>query len=486
MVKRLIQQVAHKITVDYCRLTFVRNSDGFLTNEEVCRLLNQEYQVVVVKGSQLRQRIHFELVYKKNPEKQFVYVCQDTNTLLPDMRREGVILDFSISDLFPLFADKTMIRQQPLEVLERLYDEIGIKKIGLSEGKQLIEKIKSEVEEVRKKSLSHFKERLQTIHVDWTKNEKTIEAISEFIVDAINAGVINDLAQEINDINDQFQHWIDENYFATLQSNPLLSAKCVHKILPHLADNYKQQEKVALLVVDGLTYWQFFILKRHLLREQINANSGSTLSWLPSITKLSRQAIFRGNSPMMDYNQSTENERKLWRDFWHQYGFSSFETQYICDADEFAINEGVKRLAVVTVEMDKKMHSSTDYRDLLSLTENWCQRITIQIKAILGAGYTLYLTTDHGSVLSEGWRNLTSAEKVFLYENESRGRRHLIYKNKDEQRRFISDNSNLALLSRDNWMSIRDYRCFARENERMITHGGSHFMEVVIPFAKIE
>ena len=59
-------------------------------------------------------------------------------------------------------------------------------------------------------------------------------------------------------------------------------------------------------------------------------------------------------------------------------------------------------------------------------------------------------------------------------------------KNKDEQRRFISDNSNLALLSRDNWMSIRDYRCFARENERMITHGGSHFMEVVIPFAKIE
>ena len=73
---------------------------------------------------------------------------------------------------------------------------------------------------------------------------------------------------------------------------------------------------------------------------------------------LSRQAIFRGGRPQMDYKQSPEAERRLWHDFWHQVGMSSYELQYLYDNEEFAINEGVNRLAYVTVEMDYKMHAS--------------------------------------------------------------------------------------------------------------------------------
>ena len=200
---------------------------------------------------------------------------------------------------------------------------------------------------------------------------------------------------------------------------------------------------------------------------------------------LSRQAIFRGNTPEMDYKQNPESERKLWRNYWQGQGIGPFETQYISDDDEFAINEGVKRLALVTVEMDKKMHAAYDYRDLLSLTENWCPRITEKIKTILNGGYALYLTTDHGGVHSKGWRALTQVEKVFLYKDGSRGKRHLIYNNVDEYQRFAKENSELGMLARDNWLCMRNNLCLARNNERMITHGGCHFEEVVIPFVKI-
>ena len=140
------------------------------------------------------------------------------------------------------------------------------------------------------------------------------------------------------------------------------------------------------------------------------------------------------------------------------------------------------RLVVVTVEMDEKMHASTDYKDLLSLTENWCPRIAEKIKTMKSAGFTVYLTTDHGSVLSHGWRPLTQVEKVFLYKDGSRGARHLIYKEIDEQQRFYNSNSDLPMLRHDNWLIIRNDRCFANEYKDMITHGGSHFLEVVIPF----
>ena len=485
MASKLIQQVAKRIMVDYCRLTFVRNTDGFLNDVEVCTLLNQECHVEVVRASQLQLRLHFELEYKSRPEERFVYVCQQTDTLLPDMLKEGKVLDFSISDLFPLFADKALVRRQPLQVLEWLYAEIGLRRINLAEGKMMVDNLLRRFNENRNHSVSHMRERLNRLEINWADSQKTIESVSEIMVDAIKAGVIEEMDDDIELINNQFQDWLNEHYFAVLQSNPLLGAKSVNRILPHLAANYQHEGKVALLVIDGLAYWQYIVLKRYLDSLGVKTQDSTIVSWLPSITMLSRQAIFRGNTPTMDYKQSPENERKLWRSYWQSQSVSQFETQYISDDDEFAINEGVKRLAVVSVEMDKKMHSSYDYRDLLSLTENWCPRITEKIQTIIAAGYTLYLTTDHGSVLSKGWRALSQVEKVFLYKDGSRGKRHLIYNNEEEYLRFAKENGELGMLAHDHWLCMRSNLCFARNNERMITHGGSHFEEVVIPFVKI-
>jgi hypothetical protein len=120
------------------------------------------------------------------------------------------------------------------------------------------------------------------------------------------------------------------------------------------------------------------------------------------------------------------------------------------------------------------------------LTENWCNRIIEKVRTIIDAGYTLYLTTDHGSVLSQGWRPLSQIEKVFLYKDGSRGMRHLIYNNREEQERFFNNNLDLPMIKHDNWMSIRNDSCFAKENKKIITHGGCHFMEMVIPLVKIK
>lgn len=492
-MNKLIKKVAQKIAVDYCRLSIVENPDGFLTQDAVCRLLRQECGIEVVSGTNLQLRIHYELQYKEHSDGRYVFVCNSISSILPDMKRGAYVTNFSISDVFPLFADKALLKTLPFDALDMLHERIGIRRIGLQEGKLLVQSIVSEIEERKRKSAEFFLEQLADIEVDWNHQAMTMATVSRIIAKAIKADAYEGIATRIADINESFQRWVDSDYFATLQSNPLLKAKSVNKILPHIEANHGRENKVALLVVDGFAYWQYTILKEALLcsiqnnenENRFSVTDGTTLAWMPSITMLSRQAIFRGEAPRQDYKQNPDNEKRLWYDYWQSRGFGSYELQYLSDKDEFAINEGVKRLAVVTVRMDEKMHSSSDYKDLYSLTENWCPRIIEQIQAIVNAGYTLYLTTDHGSVLSQGWRTLNQVEKVFLYKDGSRGARHLIYNNKEEQQRFYDTNRDLPILMHDNWISIRDNHCFANERTTMLTHGGSHFLEMVVPLVKI-
>ncbi len=484
-MNRLIAKIAKKVAADYCRLSIVENPDGFLTRPVVRHLLCQEHGLEVVAGSNLQLRIHFELHYRQESQKRFLYISHNIAGLLPDMKQTAHVTHFDVSNVFPLFADKSLINRQDFAVLSRLDEMNIIRRVNLPDCSTIIDSICQDIEKDRRRSAEHLNGQLSKIQIDWRQPKETMAQVAAMTAQAIQAGAYDGISKQIAGINDQFQQWIDRQYFATLHSSALLQPKSVNAILPHLAANYGIDDKVALLVVDGFSYWQYTLLKDHLHGKGIQTEDNTTLAWLPSITMLSRQAIFRGATPRQDYKQNPENERRLWTDYWREHSFGNYEIQYLSDKDEFAINEGVKRLAVVTVEMDEKMHSSTDYKDLCSLTENWCPRITERIEAMLSAGYTIYLTTDHGSAYAQGWRTLTQTEKVFLYKDGSRGARHLIYNNKDEQKQFAENHPDLQLLVHDNWMSIRGNQCFARECTNMITHGGSHFMEVVIPWIKI-
>jgi hypothetical protein len=404
------------------------------------------------------------------------------------MVHEARITDFNIGQLFPLFADKNLLRQLSFEELVILSHKLGTRRINMGEGKRMVEDIRKEEYEKQKHSAEHYRQALKSVKLDWRMMGKTVTAISDIIADTALSGVFDQLSEEWTRINESFQDWLDNSYFALQNSNPLLRPACVNSVLPHLADKYGSGDKIALVVVDGLAFWQWRILARYLQKNHIAINEDFSTAWLPTITMLSRQAIFRGDRPQMDYKQSPEAERRLWHDFWHQVGMSSYELQYLYDNEEFAINEGVNRLAYVTVEMDYKMHASRDMRDLAVLTDVWVPRFCEQLKVLKNMGFTIYLTSDHGSTSAIGQRPLTPVEKVFLYKDGSRGKRHLIYNNDhaDEQRKlYDSASGNMKLLSRDNWLAVRDFGAFERSGVSLITHGGSSFTEVVVPFIQL-
>ena len=411
-MQRLLRQIAKRITADYTRLSIVSNPDGLLANPVVQSHLLSECGLNIIVGSQLQLRIHYELIYKASENGRFVYVCPNIDTLLPDMAQEAKITDFSIGQLFPLFADKNLLQQLSFKELVMLSHKMGTRRINMAEGRRMVEDIRREEEEKQKTSAEHYRQKLQSLRLDRGIMGEMVKAISDIIADSALAGVFDQLTEEWTHFNESFQGWLDSNYFALQNSNPLLRPACVNSILPHLADKYSSSDKVALVVVDGLAFWQWRILARYLQKNNITINEDFTTAWLPTITMLSRQAIFRGDRPQIDYKQSPEAERRLWQDFWHQVGLSSYELQYLYDNEEFAVNEGVCRLAYVTVEMDHKMHASRDMRDLAVLTDVWAPRFCELLKVLKNMGFTIYLTSDHGSTSAIGQRPLTQVEKV--------------------------------------------------------------------------
>ena len=132
------------------------------------------------------------------------------------------------------------------------------------------------------------------------------------------------------------------------------------------------------------------------------------------------------------------------------------------------------------------MHISDAPDLLLACTEAWARRFARTIASLKDQGFTIYITTDHGNLLSVGETPLSSAEKTHLFQDGSRGARHLIYDAEAPLQEFLSVHDASPFLVHDNWLVYRGEEAFAKAGKRQITHGGSHLLEVAIPFITIQ
>ena len=102
------------------------------------------------------------------------------------------------------------------------------------------------------------------------------------------------------EVDRAFLAWIERRY-AGLHNQPPDPPVMVHHVPRHLARRIEDgsEDKVALVVVDGLALDQWIVL-RDVLAEQrprLRFREGAVFAWVPTITSVSRQAIFAGKPP---------------------------------------------------------------------------------------------------------------------------------------------------------------------------------------------
>lgn len=483
MAKGLIKHIAKSLKSYPANVFLVENNDRFLYRTDVQDAL-VSLGIEINNGSKIQQRIKFEI---RHPNGILVLLSQDNTTYLEDIKKQAVAIEFSLTNYLQGYHIPSIL-ELDLPKLEKLYQNQQLVKLNKNETSKLIQKLKEESTSTSESdfNLEDFVLELNNLlkeeKIDWAIVSRLI---AKGILETIGKPQFETLYCHINVANEVFQESLQANYHQTKNSSAVKNPQIVSKILEYLNFNYRNN-KLALIVVDGMALWQYELLRDRLPR---NKEEEVIYSWLPSITQLSRQAIFRGDTPKMDYRQGPVSEQKLWKEYWKQKGCHAFEVDYQHERIDLTNLDSVTKLAIVFKDLDEKMHSSTDYIDLLNLTKNWIERSKVLhvVAELIKNGYTVFLTTDHGNIQAKGWRGLQGREKLGTNKSGSRSERHIEYSEKWLSDEFMENNPEMhdSVVMEEKAIYFKTDLSFSNK-ETLVTHGGAHLLEVLIPFIKIK
>ena len=295
-------------------------------------------------------------------------------------------------------------------------------------------------------------------------------------------------------INNKFQEYIDNHYTSLFSKSSYIRPSTVTQILKHIEYHKEENKKIALIVIDGMNFWQWKLIQQSITETNVNyqIDENVCLAWIPTITSLSRQAIFKGNIPSDDYNQNPANEKKAWNLFWQERYAPENEIEYesfnhLVNINDYNFSD-IKYLALVTNDLDDEMHGTyRGNKNLHGNTVSWIldSKIIQLIKKLVDDDFCIYIASDHGNVEATGWRNLKASEKFGT--SKSRSKRHLEYKQSNLLDEFIENNPGLEgkVGTKNNIAYLKNKSAFILKGNKVITHGGSHFWEVLTPFIKV-
>lgn len=295
-------------------------------------------------------------------------------------------------------------------------------------------------------------------------------------------------------VDSKFENWMVEEYGKLLTISSKLPVT-VKDIINWTGRSFHETGKIALIVIDGMSLLQWSRLS-HLLNSFIYEQHAA-FAMIPTVTAVSRQAIFSGSLPSeLPDLKSTSTEPGLWKRAWIDRGVKEREISYINKADNQLIGaaeESVERemavIGIVIRELDEKAHGENiGMRSLLAATEIWLQESCFLdlCKLLLWSGYEVILTSDHGNVESKGMGNPSEGLMA-----ETRGERVRIYKDSLLRNKIHSQYPDSiewipAGLPQDFLPLIaRGRRAFTTLDSAVISHGGLTLDEVIVPLIKL-
>ncbi len=476
MDRSILKRIIKDIKLKPSKVLLIENNDGFLFREDVQNIL-KDNNIECAIGTNISQRVAFEL---RDKSSIFLFINRNKKIYVDDITLQAFELEFFLESYFSGYHIPTLVNQH-LSVLNKL--EPTLKTLNKQATLRALSSLENTIRE-KKVNVSAEKEILfkliESEQINWPELSQQLALV---MVNTIGTEYWSETQSIINKCNELY-HKSFGGVMSLQNSSYIKSPKVVSHILPHLKINYAS-EKVALIVVDGLGLWQYELLKEKLCGK---LTTQVINSWLPSITQLSRQAIFKGGIPEIDYRQGPKNEQKLWFKFWSENGIPKPQIEYMYGPKKIENFGGITKLAIVYKDLDEMMHGSKDLEYLKSDTEIWLTRSSIlnNVKSLLNNKFTVFISTDHGNVQARGWRSLTGREKLGANKSGSKSMRHIEYSNKSLYEDFIKNNKDLeeSIVQEEQAIYFKNDLSFSRD-ESLVTHGGAHLLEMLIPFAKI-
>ncbi|MGI1798586.1 BREX-3 system phosphatase PglZ [Priestia sp. TRN 1309] len=301
-------------------------------------------------------------------------------------------------------------------------------------------------------------------------------------------------------INKIFQSWMNDQFQALVSLPPLPKPKMVHHI-PHVMYAKKENnEKNALVVLDGMSFIQWKQIRKYLKENGFSFEENGVFAWVPTLTSVSRQSIFSGNVPNTFGKtiKTTAAEEKHWKSFWESHGvlkqYVAYQRglgkePYSRDNIMALKRNSIKVYGCVVDIIDQLTHHAVlGEKSLVSNLDLWLQtNYLVQLLTdLVNDHYTIYLTSDHGNTNAKGIGRVSEGVLV-----EQKGERVRIYNDRTLYEDSLSNIQSIAWsnagLPENYYALFSEYgEAFVTKNEKIVTHGGISIEEVIVPFIKIQ
>ncbi len=303
-------------------------------------------------------------------------------------------------------------------------------------------------------------------------------------------------------VDEAFFAWMEGRY-AGLHNQPPDPPAMVHHVPRYLARRLEEapERKVALIVVDGLALDQWLVLRGAIAPSgpPIHFRSDAVFAWAPTITSVSRQAIFSGRPPFYFKNSihTTKKEASLWRGFWAKHDLAEHEVAYLKhrgdgppnDVRERISSPGLRVLGLVVHKVDEIMHGMRlGASGMHNQIRQWAEEgyLAALLEALIKAGFVVFLTSDHGNIEATGYGRPSEGALV-----STRGKRARVYPDTALRNRVLEQFPNAiawpgpGLPAGWNALLAPGRSAFAPAGDRVVGHGGASLEEVVVPLIEI-
>jgi len=303
-----------------------------------------------------------------------------------------------------------------------------------------------------------------------------------------------------------FLTWVDKRY-GSLHNLPSSPPVMLHHVPRYLASMLEPAEgraekKLALLLLDGLALDQWVVLRKVLEQHQpqVRFQEEAVFAWIPTITSVSRQAVFTGKPPIY-YPSSihtTDKEAMLWSQFWTGKGLTQTEVAYrkglgeqasLSVVEEVLSHPRVRIVGLVVDTVDKIMHGmQLGTAGMHNQVRQWAAEgfMAAVLDWLLEHRFEVFLTSDHGNIEAMGIGRPAEGSVADL-----RGERVRVYPNRmlraGVKTRFSDAIEWPPLGLPEDYLPLLapDPAAFIREGERIVAHGGITVEEVIVPLIRI-
>lgn len=345
------------------------------------------------------------------------------------------------------------------------------------------------------RQLGAFLEQKRIVGRDWLQRAEDIARLR--LATFVGIDIPDD--PTLDALDRRFDDWVYRDYGLLQSLPPYPEPVMVHHVVHYMA-HQKDVAKWALVVVDGMSYADWLYIRSLADLSAYQVVERALFAWVPTITAVSRRAIFSGRVPR-DFGQSlgtTHGEETLWRQFWQSRTGTAKAVGFQKTADSLdaaallrAVNdESPDILGLVVNIVDLLAHSAnmgmpqflSDVKLWVAGEGGWLPRV---IGGLIDQGFHVVLTSDHGHVPVEGMGRPPTGDIP-----ESKGQRVQVFSSEALRSQVATTwgipwphlsglpNHYVPLLAPMN-------KAYGNQGQKLLSHGGVSMEELIVPMIRI-